>query len=70
MIKPLTKNGITTLGELTQAYEYETNEKLTKTMEIIICTSPKSMVNISKCYNVEIYSNNEVMNYMLMVLTS
>jgi hypothetical protein len=25
MVKPLTKNGITTLGELIQAYEYETD---------------------------------------------
>jgi hypothetical protein len=26
MIKPLTKNEITTLGELIQAYKYENNE--------------------------------------------
>jgi hypothetical protein len=40
MIKPLTKNGITTLGELIPAYEYETDEKLIKTMKIIISTFP------------------------------
>jgi hypothetical protein len=30
MVQPLTKIGTTTLGELIQAYEYETNEKFTK----------------------------------------
>jgi hypothetical protein len=65
MIKPLTKNGITTLGELIQAYEYETDEKLIKTMKIIISTFPKILVNISKCYNEEINSDNEDMKYML-----
>ena len=65
MIKPLTKNGITTLGELIQAYEYETDEKLIKTMKIIITSFPKTLVNISKCYNEEINSDNEDMKYML-----
>jgi hypothetical protein len=65
MIKPLTKNGITTLGELIQAYEYETDEKLIKTMKTTISTFPKFLVNISKCYNEEINSDNEDMKYML-----
>jgi hypothetical protein len=41
MIKPLTKNAIITLGELIQAFEYETDEKMTKTMKIIISSFPK-----------------------------
>jgi hypothetical protein len=49
MIKPLTRNGITTLGELTQAYEYETDEKLIKTMKIILFSFPEILINISKC---------------------
>jgi hypothetical protein len=65
MIKPLTKNGITTLGEIFQANEYETDEKLIKTMQIIISTFPKILVNKSKCYNQDINSENEEMNYML-----
>jgi hypothetical protein len=65
MIKPLTKNGITTLGELIQAYEYETDEKLIKTMKIIITSFPKTLVNISKCYNEDINSDIEDMKYML-----
>jgi hypothetical protein len=65
LIKPLTKNGITTLGELIQAYEYESDEKLIKSMKIIISSFPKILVNISKCYNEEINSDNEDMKYML-----
>jgi hypothetical protein len=49
MIKPLTRNGITTLGELTQAYEYKTDEKLIKTMKIILFSFPEILINISKC---------------------
>jgi hypothetical protein len=48
MIKPLTKNGITLLSELIQTYEYENDEKLIKTIKIIISTFPKILVNISK----------------------
>ncbi len=60
-----TKNGITTLGELIQAYEYETDEKLIKTVKIIITSFPKTLVNISKCYNEDINSDNENMRYIL-----
>jgi hypothetical protein len=65
MMKPLTKNGITTLSELIQAYEYETDERLTKTMKIIISSFPETLVNISKCHNEEINSDTEDMKYML-----
>jgi hypothetical protein len=65
MIKPLSKNGITTIGELIQAYEYVTNEKLTKTMKIIIASFPKTLINISKCNNEVINSDNEDIKHML-----
>jgi hypothetical protein len=65
MMKPLTKNGITTLSELIQAHEYETDERLTKTMRIIVSTFPESLVNILKCHNEEINSDTEDMKYML-----
>jgi len=65
MIKPLPKNGITTLYELIQAYEYETNEKLTKTMKIIIASFPKTLINKSKCNNEVINSDNEDIKHML-----
>jgi hypothetical protein len=64
MIKPLTKNGIISLSELIQAYEYEFDEKLTKTMKIIISTLPETLVNISKCYTEDINSDNEDLKYI------
>ncbi len=66
MMKPLTKNGITTLSELIQAYEYETDEKLTKIMKIIISIFPETLVNISKCHNEENNSDTEDMKNMMM----
>jgi hypothetical protein len=65
MVQTLTKIGITTLGELIQAYEYKTDEKLTKSVKIIISTFPETLVNISKCHNGDINSDNEDMKYML-----
>jgi hypothetical protein len=61
ILKPLTKNGITMLGELIQAFKYETDEKLIKSMKIIIYTIPETLVSISKCYNEDINSDNEEM---------
>jgi hypothetical protein len=49
----------------TKANEYETDEKLIKAMKIIISSFPKILVNISKCYNEVINSDNEDMKYML-----
>jgi len=65
MAKPLTNNGITSLGELTQAYEYENEDKLIKNMKLIISTLPDSLVNISKCYNEDINTNNDELKYIL-----
>jgi hypothetical protein len=48
-IKPFIKNAITMLGELIQAYEYETDEKLIKTMKTIISTFSKT--HIMKIWN-------------------
>ena len=65
MLKPLTAIGITTLGELTQAYEYETDERLNKTMRSIISAFPKILIDISKCFCEDINSNSEKIEYML-----
>ena len=64
MLKPLTANGITTLGELMQAYEYETDEKLIKSMQIILSDFPKILKDISNCFCEEINSDCEKMNYI------
>jgi hypothetical protein len=60
----LSSNGITTLGELTQAYEYETDRKLTKIIKMIMSTFPEYLIKISKCYNDEINLNNEELKYL------
>ncbi len=65
MIKPLTRNGITTLGELTQAYEYETEEKMIKTMKIILSSFPEALLNISKCFIEGINVDDERLHYVL-----
>ena len=65
MIRPLTRNGITTLGELTQAYEYETDEKLIKTMKIILSSFPEILINISKCFIEGINLDDEKLHYVL-----
>ncbi len=57
MIKTINKEG----NELIQAKEYETGEKMIKTMKTIISTFPKTLVNTTKCYNEEINSDNEDM---------
>jgi hypothetical protein len=65
MIKPLTRNGIATLGELTQAYEYETDEKMIKTMKIILSSFPEALLNISKCFIEGINLDDERLHYVL-----
>ena len=65
MVKPLTRNGITTLGELTQAYEYETDEKMIKTMRIILSSFPEALLNISKCFIEGINVDDERLHYVL-----
>jgi hypothetical protein len=49
-LKPLTINGITTLGELIQNHEFEMDRKIVKAMKIIMSIFPKKVINISKCY--------------------
>ena len=65
MIKPLTAKDITTLGELIQAYEYETDAKLNQTMQTILSPFPKILIDISKCFCEDINSNSEKINYMM-----
>jgi len=50
LLKPLTINGITTLGELIQNHEFEMDRKIVKAMKIIMSIFPKKVINISKCY--------------------
>jgi hypothetical protein len=65
VLKRLTDNGITTLGELITAYEFEEDSNLNKAMKIIINSFPKHLINIAKCYNEEINSDIGELKYML-----
>jgi exonuclease III len=51
ILKQISKVGITTLGELSQAYEHETNHNLNKAMEIILGSLPDKLTTIAKCFN-------------------
>jgi hypothetical protein len=65
MVKPLTSVGITTLGELTQSYEFETDEKLNKTMRMVMSAFPQILIDISKNFNEDINSDADKLDYML-----
>jgi hypothetical protein len=65
LVKPITHSGIETIGELIQAYEYERDEKLLIPMKMIIGIIPKSLIDISKCFNDEINHISESFDYMM-----
>jgi exonuclease III len=65
MLKPLTENGIITLGDLVQSVEHEKDVKLEKIMKIIISTMPYHLVNVAKCYNEDVNSSNEEVKHIL-----
>ena len=64
VLRPLTRNGILTLADLTQAYEHERDEKINMAMKIIISSFPKALINIAKCFNDEINSEINGMVYL------
>jgi hypothetical protein len=64
MLKPLTVKGITTLGELVQNFEFETEDKTLKTMKIIMQTFPKKLIQISKCFIEDINDNDENLKFI------
>jgi hypothetical protein len=65
VLKKLNDLGITTLGELMLAYEYEENININKSMKIIINSFPKHLINIAKLFNEDINSDREKFDYML-----
>jgi hypothetical protein len=65
MVKNLTRNGIETLGELIQTYEYETDEKTLKTMRLILSVFPTKLKDIAKCFIEGINSNNGKLEYIM-----
>ncbi len=66
VLKRLTDNGITTLGELITAYEYVDDPNLNKAIKIIINSFPKHIIKIAKCFNEDINSDRDELKYMLL----
>jgi hypothetical protein len=65
MVKNITKDGIETLGELIQTYEYEIDVRSLKTMKMILAVFPTKLRNIAECYIEGINSNNESLHYIM-----
>jgi hypothetical protein len=66
IVKPIISAGITTLGELTMAYEYENNNKTLKLMKLILSNFPPRLIEISKCAIEGINANSEDVKYIMM----
>ena len=65
--KPLIGLGLTTLGELTQAYEHETDKNRNVSMSLVINSFPKELIDISKCYNEELNSTDSPLRYLTLI---
>jgi hypothetical protein len=65
ILRPITRLGVITLGDLIQAYEHETDNNLNRSMEIVIGSFPKRLVEIAKCFNENINSTDSNLKYML-----
>jgi hypothetical protein len=70
MLKPLTSEGIETLGDLVQAYEYEQNQKTLQSMKNILGTFQGSLVNIAKCFNENTNVSSRSYEYMMITHNS
>jgi hypothetical protein len=64
---PITNLGMSTLGELVQAYEHESNKNLNKSMAMVIKSFPKILVDIAKRFNDKI---NEIDHFLRYIETS
>ncbi len=63
--KPLISKGITTLGDLTQAFEYEKEKELLKSMKFVAARIPNHLLEISRYYNENINSDSESMSFLM-----
>jgi hypothetical protein len=64
MLIKLTKAGIQTLGDLILTHEHEHDRNMIKTMELIMKYIPKNLIEISKCYNEDINSDEGKLDYI------
>ena len=65
MVKPLIQRGITSLGELIQAYEYESDVKINRIMKNIMATFPSNLIEIAKCFIDGINEENDEIKFLL-----
>jgi hypothetical protein len=65
MQKSLSKHGIITIGDLTQAYEYENDNKIIKTMRLVMSSIPIKLIEIAKLSIEGINKNDEEVNYIM-----
>jgi len=65
ILKPLTNMNIITLGDLVQSYEHEMNKKTVQAMKIVIGNFPKPLIKIANCFNENINSDSEKMDFMM-----
>jgi hypothetical protein len=70
ILKPITKLGITTLGELIQGYEHESDSRINKSMALIINSFPKYLIEIAKCFNEDLNEINNECKYILVTNNS
>ena len=64
MLLKLTKSGIQTLADLTQSYEYEQDRNKCRTMEIIMKYIPIKLIEITRCFNEDINSDEGKLEYI------
>jgi hypothetical protein len=65
ILKPILNEGITTLGELTLAYEHEHNNKVGKAMKIILNSFPSTLRKIAECYCEDINNTRDRLRHVL-----
>jgi phage-related protein len=66
MANTLMKNGIDTLGELIQSYEYEMESRSLKTMKLVLTTFSTKLKDIAKCFVEGLNSSAEPTRFILL----
>ncbi len=65
LLKPITDLNIITLGDLIQANEHEKDKKIVQAMRIVIGNFPKSIINIASCFNENLNSDSDKMEFLM-----
>jgi len=65
ILKNLTSMGIETLGELVLTYEFETNDRILKSIKMILSAFPEKLKDIAKCHIEGTNSKEESLKYLM-----